>query len=61
MYNNGSATVFLGPTGVTTGVAATAGFPLKAGQKISLDIDDTVVLYGIVSSGTVNVRVLEAS
>ena len=55
VYNNGAAIVYLGGSGVTTA----AGFPLAVGGQVSMDADAAEGLYGIVASGTVEVRVLE--
>lgn len=54
VYNNGSATIFLGPAGVTTN----NGFPLLPGQSVSLAVG-ALVVYGIVAAGTVEARVME--
>ena len=54
--NNGTATVYLGSSGVTTAV----GFPLDPGQSLTLEIG-TLPVYGRAASGTVEVRVLEVS
>lgn len=53
--NNGSATVYLGLSGVTTA----AGLPLVAGEKavFSADFVFAGALYGIAASGTCDVRV----
>lgn len=56
IYNNGSATVFLGGADVTTA----NGFPLAAGTSMSIsDLELGDELYGRVASGTVEVRVFE--
>jgi hypothetical protein len=56
LNNNGSATVYIGDSDVTTAT----GFPLAAGASISFNLDGpSDALYGIVASGTVEVRVLE--
>lgn len=53
VYNNGSATVFLGgPT-----VAVANGLPLLSGASFSYD--GSAPLFGIVAAGTVEVRVFE--
>lgn len=54
---NRHATVstYIGAAGVTTGT----GFELKAGESISVDLDAGEALYGIVTSGTGTVHVLE--
>lgn len=56
VYNNGSATIFLGASGVTT----SAGFPLLPGQSVSLETG-ALAIYGIVASGTVEARVMEVA
>ena len=56
IYNNGAATVYLGASGVTTA----DGYPLAAGEHIAVDLERGESVYGIVASGTVEVRVLEA-
>lgn len=55
VYNNGAATVYLGESDVTTSI----GYPLAAGQHYAEDLDPGETLYGIVASGTVEVRVRE--
>lgn len=56
VYNNGAATVFIGGSGVTT----TDGSPVAAGSwGPGMDLSDGEAVYGIVASGTVEVRVLE--
>ena len=57
IHNNGTVTVFLGSSAVTT----SNGLPLAAAEKQGLDLDDGVVLYGIVASGTADVRTLEGA
>lgn len=68
-YNNGSAIVYLGGSGVTTAT----GLPLAPGAYFSTDLggtsdlpaetlagsDDHEGVYGIVASGTVEVRTFE--
>lgn len=55
-YNNGSETVYLGGSGVTTAT----GVPVSAGQ-FSPSIDSGKdAIYGIVATGPCEVRVLEA-
>lgn len=55
--NNGSVTVFIGGSGVTTA----NGLPLAAGEKMSSDggTEFEGDVYGIVASGTCDTRVLE--
>jgi hypothetical protein len=50
VYNNGGAPVFLGVSGVTTA----DGFPLPPGQ--AFECRHTAAVYGVVASGTVEVR-----
>jgi hypothetical protein len=55
--NNGSATIYLGGSDVTT----SGGYPLKANETLDLDIGTTSRLYGRVISTTTNIRILEFS
>ena len=55
IINNGSNTVYLGASSVTT----SNGYPLNAGDEKAFDIDELVVLYGITGTGTSDVRSLE--
>lgn len=43
VYNNGTATVCVGPSGVST----STGFRLAAGASVSLDLNPGESLYGI--------------
>ena len=54
LFNAGSATVFLGPVGVTTAT----GIPLAAGQPL-VDAASTGAWYGVVATGAGDVRVVE--
>ena len=54
IYNNGTATIFLGPAGVTT----SNGFPLLPGQSVALEVG-ALVMYGRVATGTVEARLME--
>jgi hypothetical protein len=56
VHNNGSNTVFLGDSTVTTN----NGMPLAAGEKIAFDIQNNpnVVVYAIAGSNT-DVRIME--
>lgn len=50
-------TVYLGDSSVTTA----NGFTLDSSvPAVTIDIDDSVIIYGIVSAGTADVRTLEA-
>jgi len=58
VYNNSSSTIYLGGGSVT----ASNGLPLEASSySPPFDAGVRMTLYGIVSSGTANVRVLEIS
>lgn len=59
--NEGTATVFIGgasPDADGTSLTMSTGFPLDADQSLSFD-DLTGPLYGVVASGTADIRVLE--
>lgn len=55
LANVGGATVFVGGPDVTTAI----GFPLAAGERMAFDLRRGDEIYGVVASGTVEVRVLE--
>lgn len=55
VYNNGASTVYCGGSSVTT----SNGLPIAAGTAWSFDLSIADQLYGIVASGTVEVRVIE--
>jgi hypothetical protein len=55
--NNGTSTIYLGPSGVTT----TNGLPVDPGQFFSATLGPGVSLYAISAVAGQNVRVLEAS
>jgi hypothetical protein len=58
VYNNSSSTIYLGGSSVT----ASNGLPLEASSySPPFDAGAKMTLYGIVNSGTANVRVLEIS
>lgn len=52
-----SVSVDIGPSTVTSG----AGYELKPGTSISMDLNSGESVYGIVASGTVRVDVLRQS
>lgn len=54
IYNNGAATIYLGPSGVT----AATGLPLTAGSSFR-GSNINIALYGITSAGSSNVRVMK--
>lgn len=54
--NSTTDTVYIGNSSVTT----VTGFPLDSScPAITIDVDDSVVVYGIVSAGTADVRCVE--
>jgi hypothetical protein len=53
--NVGTATVYIGGSNVTTA----NGFPLEIGEAATCDLGRNEALFGIVASGTQNVRVME--
>lgn len=55
--NIGAATVYIGDDTVTT----VNGYELEAGDSLPIDIGENVTVYGIVASGTVEVRILEGA
>ena len=55
--NNGSSTIYLGHSDVS----ASNGYPLKANESLDVDLDDATTLYGVVESGSEDLRVLEFS
>lgn len=56
---SGSALVYIG---ANSSVTSSTGYPLSDGQSIDLDLDDTVTeIWGIASSGTQAVSVVEVS
>lgn len=56
VFNNGSTTLFLGSSTVTT----STGMPLNPNSSLSFAIESGVDIYGITSSST-DVRLLETS
>lgn len=55
LQNAGSADIDLGGDGVTAG----AGFPLGAGESVSVELEPGESLYAIVASGTESLAILE--
>lgn len=51
---SGGVTVYVGASDVTT----TDGFPVAAGESLSVDLQSGEVLYGIVATGTQAANVL---
>jgi hypothetical protein len=56
VYNNGTATIYIGGSGVTTA----SGIPVEPGASWSDDLGETAV-YAISGTAGQNVRVLEES
>jgi hypothetical protein len=57
IYNNGTKTVFLGPSGVTS----SDGFPLFKGGILPAEIGAAVAIHCVSATGTQDVRVMQAS
>jgi len=58
VYNNDSGlTLYLGASAVTT----STGLPVLPGAYVTLELGPTLTIYGIVASGSVDVRSLEKS
>ena len=55
LHNAGSNTIYLGHATVTT----SNGLPLEPSEKLAIDLDKEVVIYGIVATSTENIRSLE--
>lgn len=55
IQNNGAATLYIGDSTVTVN----NGRLVLSGASYPMDVGEHVSIYGIVASGTVNVRVLE--
>lgn len=57
LTNDGAADIFVGPSGVTT----STGFPVAAGAVLAITVPAGETVYGIVASGTEDMRVLAVS
>ena len=55
MKNTGSATIYVGSSTVTTA----NGYPLAAGAELALDLNENVVIYGIVATSTETLAIIE--
>jgi len=55
LLNNGSYTVYLGGSNVTSAT----GFPLEAGDSLPIDVGDDIDIFGITANNTAEVRTLE--
>lgn len=61
IYNGSGSTVYIGGAGVTAS-GSNQGFPVLANTSSpSFDAGQNMILYGVVSTGTANVNVLEMS
>jgi len=60
LHNDGSNTVYLGGSAVTTS-GATKGLPLASGAEFQLDIGKAGIIYGIVATGTESVICFEGA
>ena len=57
IQNNGTVVAYLGASNVST----TNGFPIYPRGVAHMTIEDTVDVFGIVATGTVNFRILEGA
>jgi len=57
--NLGSTVVYLGSSTVTADTTSTGGFQLTQDDVFQADIGENTILYGITSSGTSNVCIIE--
>lgn len=57
IQNLGTASVYLGGTGVTT---SSYGYELQVNNSLAIDLRDNEPIYGIVTAGTITVNVLTA-
>jgi hypothetical protein len=57
LYNNGSKTVWVGPSGVSTAT----GFPLFPGSVIEMKLGSAVAIHSVATAGTQDIRVLQMS
>jgi hypothetical protein len=55
LHNDGNATIYYGPTGLTSAT----GSPLVKNQFVSLPIGDNIGVFVLTASGTATVRVQE--
>lgn len=53
--NNTDEKLYLGDSSVATNT----GLPIELGQTFAADITENIVIYGIVASGTSDIRVME--
>jgi len=57
IFNEGPVTLLIGDSAVTV----SDGYPVPKNTSISLDVNDSVDVYGIVNSGTNTVKTLETA
>lgn len=57
IYNNGSKTVWIGPSGVTSA----NGFPVFAGSVLEMKLGSAVAIHAQATAGTQDIRVLQLS
>ena len=57
LSNEGSNTIYLGGSGVTVA----QGYKLNSGDEKPFDVGDDIILYGIVATGTEELRILEGA
>ena len=57
-------TLYIGPTGVTADnlVGTTSGYEIPPGGQFSIDVTDSIPIYGIAAAGiTIRVKIMEVS
>jgi hypothetical protein len=57
IYNDGSNTVYIGGSGVTTA----NGRPIAAGGNYPMDVGSDILIYGIVATGSEALRILQGA
>ncbi len=55
--NEGSNTIYIG----SSSVSVANGYPLKSGEEKPFDVGKDIILYGIVATGTEELRILEGA
>jgi hypothetical protein len=59
--NWGNRTIYIGDGTGTNTVTISTGFPLKAGESITLPVSENLTVKAITDTGTVDTRILEVS
>lgn len=55
IFNNGTESLYLGGSGVTTN----NGLPIDAGSSFTIDVNDSIDIYGISNGTNLDVRAFE--